>query len=179
MNVGKSKRKKQQRQQQQKKKEKKRNNLAPLVLESSFMAKGSVMSCKERLCPLGGWVTVPKVTWLYSMFFVRHVWMRARGGGVGVGGLGQNGWMGHFHKSPYSLSHAVILDSLLWVHSKTRVHSTLGRVWRKVLCFPYVLRITLNAAGHWGKAATSCKSSTNNLVSIRTGKAGGLFFFFF
>lgn len=39
-----------------------KNNLAPLVLESSFMAKGSVMSCKERLCPLGGWITVPRVT---------------------------------------------------------------------------------------------------------------------
>lgn len=28
-----------------------------------------------------------------------------------------------------------------------------------------------------GKAATSCKSSYNILLSIRTGKAGGLFFF--
>lgn len=36
--------------------------------------------------------------------------------------------MGHFHKSPYSLSHAVILDGLLWVRSNTwvdfRLHLT-------------------------------------------------------
>lgn len=40
MNVGKSKRKN-------------KKNLAPLVLESSFMAKGSVMSCKEKVVSFG------------------------------------------------------------------------------------------------------------------------------
>lgn len=55
--------------------------MAPLVLESSFMAKGSVMSCKERLSPLGGWITVPRVTWLYSMFLHgMWAWGEGRGG---------------------------------------------------------------------------------------------------
>lgn len=45
MNRGKSKRKKT----TTTNKQKKNNNLAPLVLESSFMAKGSVMSCKEKV----------------------------------------------------------------------------------------------------------------------------------
>lgn len=61
MNVGKSKRKN------------KKNNLAPLVLESSFMAKGSVMSCKEKVVSFGWLDNSSKSDLTVQRVFVWHV----------------------------------------------------------------------------------------------------------
>lgn len=82
------------------------------------MAKGSVTSCEERLCPLGGGLdnssksdlTVQRVLCMGCL----NGSLRGGWGAEGIGG-------GHFQK---------ILDSLLRVRSNTQMDPTLGCVGR-------------------------------------------------
>lgn len=59
------------------------------------MAKGSVMSCEERLCPLGGWNS-SKSDLTVQRFFCVGCLNESVGRGQGC--------TGHFQKTPYSLA---------------------------------------------------------------------------
>lgn len=122
MNVGKS-----------KNKENQLGTSSPWVL---MLWQKAVWCHMREGCVLRKAGTVPRETWLYSVFLY----------GVSEWGRVAGVWTGHFQKSPYGLSHSVTSDSLLWVHSNTRMDSTASYGFHIV----QVLSITLNAIKHRG-----------------------------
>lgn len=160
MNVGKSK----------KEEQKQLGTSSPWVL--IYGKKAVRCHVRKRSCPLGGWVTVPRVTWLHSVFFYgMSEWGGGGwGGGSGFGDGGEARVDGAFPEE--SLLSVSVCD--IW-RSTQSAHKPLNGHFPTVPCEFYALpwmRYSME-----GNATTSCKSSINNVLSIGIGKAGGLFLY--
>lgn len=125
------------------------HDLAPRVLESSFMAKAVWCRYAERPSPLGSRKSVPRVTWLYSVFLCgMSEWALTRVWACMCDCVCVRMWEG-----AGGISKRVPTVSLtVWFEWR----QTLKRTLRKVLyfCEIQVLSLPLNAVKHRGRSCT-------------------------